>query len=69
MTPATAPFAAPVGDLAIATAAASAAAAHWHLAPPQLVRHGMNALFAAGAAWCCACRPTVAAGALVWGSG
>ncbi|MCB1001062.1 MAG: aminoglycoside phosphotransferase family protein [Acidimicrobiales bacterium] len=68
MTPATAPFvAAPVGDLAIATAAASAAAAHWHLAPPQLVRHGMNALFAAGDGVVLrACRPTVAADALVW---
>jgi len=38
----------PVTDLVAATQAATAAGAVWQLDPPELVRAGMNAIFAAG---------------------
>ena len=38
----------PIGDIEAATRAARAAADHWRLESPVLVRNGMNAIFASG---------------------
>lgn len=62
------PFVArPPGELAEVRVAAAAAARHWGLPEPELVRSGMNALFTAGAEVVLRVgRPSVDASAAVW---
>lgn len=51
----------PIGDLDAATRAARAAADHWRLDPPALVRQGMNAIFVSGDLVLRAASPSVRA--------
>jgi len=51
----------PVGDLDLAARAATAAARHWRLDRPDLVRVGMNAIFVAGPAVLRVSTPTAPA--------
>jgi Ser/Thr protein kinase RdoA (MazF antagonist) len=55
----------PVGDVVAATRAAEMAADRWHLAPPVLLRHGMNAIFACGDVVLRAADPSVPATASI----
>jgi hypothetical protein len=57
---------APPGDPAAVERLARRAAAHWGLPDPELMRTGMNALFAAGAVVLRIGRPTADPGAAVW---
>ena len=56
---------APVVDISAATRAAGRAADHWGLAPPVLLRHGMNAIFASDDAVLRVATPSVPAGASI----
>jgi hypothetical protein len=53
----------PIGDLDAAVRAARAAADHWRLDPPVLVRQGMNAIFVSGDVVLRAANPSVPADA------
>jgi Phosphotransferase enzyme family len=53
----------PIGDLDAATRVARAAADRWRLAPPVLVRRGMNAIFVSGDVVLRAASPSVPADA------
>jgi Ser/Thr protein kinase RdoA (MazF antagonist) len=55
----------PPGSIADSTKAAVAAAGAWGLAEPELVRVGMNAIFAAGSVVLRVSRPTAPAGAAI----
>jgi aminoglycoside phosphotransferase (APT) family kinase protein len=57
----------PPGDAAVALAAAQAAALHWSLPPPELMKSGMNALFATGDAVVLRVgRPTADPASAIW---